>query len=190
MARTEVFQDANLAFKLLDLAPDAGKLGLDLEHVLELACSLVEDLHQRLFLGLLVLDPRFDVVELLGHVLRRPRVLHQFPQADDFLHQRLELIDGHAELPLHRPLCARAARHTLLGDIPSRTLDKLHHLLGGRIDVLDDQVDLGVVNDLPRKGQLVRGLLGRFAGHAPEHAGRTMVLGAASEASTYRPAQA
>ena len=52
---------------MLDLAPDAAELDLDLEHVLELAGTLLEDLGDGLLLGLLVLDPGLDVVVRPAH---------------------------------------------------------------------------------------------------------------------------
>src|SRR5208337_818731 len=104
---------------------------------------------ERLLLGFLVLDAGLDVVKLLGHVLRRPLVLLELPQCDDLLHERFELFDRHPQFPAHRPRRARRAGRALLGDVAARVLNEGHHLLGDRVHVLDDQVDLAVIDDLP-----------------------------------------
>ena len=146
--RREILQDPDLALELLDLAPDAAELGLDLEHVLELARPFVEDLGERFLLGFLVLDAGLDVVKLLRHVLRRPRVPLELAQRDDLLHERFKLVDGHAQLPTHRSLRPGRAGRALLGNVATRILNRRHHLLGDRVHVRDDQVDLAVIDVL------------------------------------------
>ena len=74
------------------------------------------------------------------------------PSAATFSTIDLELIDRHPKLPPRRPLGAGRAGRALLGDVAPRFLNHPHHLLVDPVDVLDDQVDLAVIDDLPREG--------------------------------------
>src|SRR5262249_55992971 len=91
------------ALVLFDLAADPAQLLFNSQDLLQLAGGLLQVSQQPLLLDLLVLEAGLQVVVLLGDVLRVGAVLLRHAEPGRRLHEVVELVHRHPQLPPAAP---------------------------------------------------------------------------------------
>ncbi len=149
VGRHEVFKNPHPSFHPLQVLADAADFSFHGENLVKFPCILLQMLEEPRFFFLLVADPGFQIVILFRHVLRIGSQALQIPQLANGVEEPRVSTQGNPNLPFPVARVAGAAVQFGVCDESPRFENDLVDLFRNPIEIFDDHVHIGVIDNLP-----------------------------------------